>query len=419
MIYGSFISKIILILCSITLQISVSYAQGDGDIQMYYVDAQLHPDAAKRDAIIAGTFNANFREAEPNFIEKSYEVALRKYQLSWGALPQNIITKGKILLFGDSGSRVSALNKRLGLNGQVFDRALAHKIVQYRRAHGLPSGISADNILIESLNRGSQYYIEKISLNKYRAAELPSDLGEKFILVDAANQMLYMYEGDQLKERMRVIVGTVDNPTPMLAGFIRFSVLNPYWNVPSDLVRDRYAQRAIDGGENYINTRGFELLSGWEDDAQKLSYNDVNWNAVKSGKQKLRFRQRPGPGNGMGDIKFMFPNRFGVYLHDTHNEESFTFDRRALSAGCVRLEKPWLLARWLHGERPKTDSDKPEQIVNLTNKVPVYISYFTALPTKSGVSFSEDIYGRDARLSSSLLEDAFVSNDFQDSTLYP
>ncbi len=418
MIYRNFIFKTILILCSINLQIGASYAQGDGDTQMHYVDAQLHPDAAKHDAIIAGNFDASFQEAEPNFIEKSYDIALRKYQLSWGALPQNIISEGAPLSLGDRGDRVSALNQRFGLEGRVFDRALAKKITQYRRAHSLQAGAFADNILIESLNRGSQYYVRKISLNKYRAAELPSDLGEKFILVDAANQMLYMYEDDQLKAQMRVIVGTADDPTPMLAGYMRFSVLNPYWNVPSDLVRDRYAQRAIDGGENYIKTRGFDLFSGWGEDAQRLSYDDVNWNAVKSGEQKLRFRQRPGPGNGMGDIKFMFPNRFGVYLHDTHNEESFALDKRAISAGCVRLEKPWLLAQWLHGERPKTDSNDPEQIINLETKVPVYISYFTAVPIAEGFSFREDIYGRDVRLSS-LLEAVFLPNALQDSTLYP
>lgn len=393
-------------LSSLCMQGEFAYAQS-GDTSMHYIDAQLHPDAAMREAIVSGTFNAEFKAPPPNFIQASFDRALQDYQASWATLPQNKVARGSTLRLGAQGPRIESINQRLGLSGSIFNANLASRIRYYRRTHDLPSGNHIDNILVDSLNLGAAYYSNKISLNQHRAAELPSDLGEKFILVDAANQQLYMYEGQNLVNQMRVIVGTAENPTPMLAGFMRFSVINPYWNVPTDLTRDRYARRVINGGENYLRTRRFEALSGWEDDARILSYSEVDWKAVEAGQRKLRLRQRPGPGNGMGDIKFMFPNQYGVYLHDTHNEAPFKLDSRAISAGCVRLEKPWILSDWLYGRRLQTMGKKPEQIVDLNSKTPVYISYFTAIPkdlTKpsDGFSMRKDIYGRDARLSAAL-----------------
>ncbi len=394
-------------LSSLCMQGEFAYAQYNGDIVMHYIDQQLHPDIAVREAIIAGNFDENFKISPPNFIEASFDKALTDYQNKWAKLPQDKLERGRILRLGARGKRIAKINKRLGLVDDVFNANLANRIRDYRQVHDLPSGNHIDDELIDSLNRGAAYYINKIRLNRHRAAELPSNLGEKFILVDVASQQLYMYEGRNLVNQMRVIVGTADNPTPMLAGYMRYSVLNPYWNIPTDLTRDRYARRVIDGGKTYFMANRFEALSGWEEDAKILSYSEVDWEAVESGKQKLRLRQRPGLGNGMGDIKFMFPNKYGVYLHDTHNETPFKLDDRAISAGCVRLEKPWLLADWLHGKRIESDNSKPEQIVNVEQKIPVYISYFTTIPKNlnspnDGFSMRKDIYGRDVRLRKSL-----------------
>jgi len=381
------------------LQGELLRAQTVGDTSLYYVDDELHPDAAIRAAIINGTFNDNSFVRQSNFIEKNFQMAVTEYEKNWGDLPQNQISFGKTLNIGNSGSRVRALNRRLmGITKNSFDENLGTKIKEYRKAHGLPVGRYADKKLIESLNLGFAHYKRKISVNMHRASELPGDLGDKFILVNAANQQLQIYEGNKVVNQMRVIVGTSRNPTPMIAAFLRFSVVNPYWNIPSDITRDRFAPRALKEGEAYLKSRRFEALSSWKEGAKILSYSQVNWQAIVDGEMTLRLRQRPGPGNGMGDIKFMFPNRFGVYLHDTHNEAPFQLDTRAISAGCVRVERPWELAQWLYGERPKVNSAKPEQIINLENKIPIYINYFTAIPNGNDISFHDDIYGRDARL---------------------
>lgn len=380
-------------------EVFVQPFSGEGDSSLYFVDDALHPNAAIMAAIIAGKFDSNWQESEPNFLEKKFKIALQSYRKSWGALPQNILFSRSILKIGDNGPSVLALQNRLGgTKTDYFDTLLGDKIMQYRAAHNLPAGRHADKKLIDSLNLGFTHYHNIIAVNLHRAQELPRDLGAKYIWVNAANQTLYMIENDIIVDQMRVIVGSPENPTPMLAAFIRYSVINPYWNIPDDLTRDRYAPRALAQGPQYLKDRNFEILSGWENDAKILSYDDVNWQAVITGHEKLRMRQRPGLGNGMGDIKFMFPNRFGVYLHDTHNEASFLSSRRAISAGCVRVQHPWRLARWLYGQKPEADYNMPSQIVNLNEKIPVYITYFTAMPDDNGFSFYDDIYERDARL---------------------
>jgi len=373
-------------------------AQNTNDINTHYIDAELRPDAAIRAAVINGTFDASFIKPQPNFIAKRYQAAVQQYAQSWGSLPQIQISTGGVLHQGAKGHRVAKLRSRLGLQpGTYFDNALAQKISDYRRAHGIARGRHVDTALIRSLNLGFNHHHRLIRVNAQRAAQLPPDLGPRFVLVDAGNQMLYMYEGQRVIGSMRVIVGKAKDPTPMLAGYIRHTIVNPYWNIPPDLVSDRFAPRVLQQGESYLTSRRFEALSGWEEDAQVLSYKDVNWNAVASGAQILRLRQRPGPGNGMGDIKFMFPNRFGVYLHDTPSKALFKKSRRTLSAGCVRIEKPWQLAQWLYGEHPKAVGSAPEQKIPLSNITPVYISYFTAVPTAKGFEFRHDVYDRDKR----------------------
>ena len=363
---------------------------------MHYIDQELRPDAAIQEAVIAGTYNTDFQAPEPNFIARRMQQSADKFSKTWGDLPQIQITKGPVLRTNAEGARVPALRQRLGLGpGTDFDAALAQKISEYRAAHDLPNGSHADDILIDSLNKGHAVYSRIIQANLHRASELPPNLGNRFILVNAANQMLYIYEGDRIIESMKVIVGKPDDQTPMLAGFIRYSIVNPYWNVPPDLVRDRYAPRVIRQGKSYLTTRHFEALNSWETDAKVLDYSAVDWTAVARGDFELRFRQRPGPGNGMGEIKFMFPNRYGVYLHDTPSKALFNKSQRTLSAGCVRVEKPWRLANWLYGSRPAAKGDMPEQKVVLNDEVPVYITYFTTEPTSSGFDFVDDIYGRD------------------------
>lgn len=251
---------------------------------------------------------------------------------------------------------------------------------------------------------GSAAVARQIRANIERARGLPADLGERYILVDAAAQTLWLYDHGRAVDSMPVVVGKDSEPTPVMAGLVRFAVVRPYWNVPPDLVRDGIAPKVLRYGAAWLDSQNMEALSDWSEDARVLSPDEVDWAAVASGQQMLRVRQRPGPHNMMGRVKFMFPNRLGVYLHDTPLRQYFAEKTRTESSGCVRLADAPKLARWLMG--PKADlvgrPGAPETRVDLSRPVPVYILYFTAAPTEHGLSFRRDIYHRDAPLEASL-----------------
>jgi murein L,D-transpeptidase YcbB/YkuD len=243
-----------------------------------------------------------------------------------------------------------------------------------------------------------------ILANLERARALPPELGRRFILVNAAAQRLWLYEDGEPVDSMDVVVGKPSEPTPALAGLIRYAVARPYWNVPADLVQHEIAPKVLRLGPGYLASRDMEALSDWGPDAHVVDPASIDWRAVASGAQLLRVRQRPGPENMMGRVKFIFPNRFGVYLHDTPLRQYFAEKQRTESAGCVRLaHAPELAERLLGGEARRIDeAGPPEAHIDLQQPVPVYIAYFTARPTAQGLVFHPDIYGRDAKLEASL-----------------
>jgi murein L,D-transpeptidase YcbB/YkuD len=227
-------------------------------------------------------------------------------------------------------------------------------------------------------------------------------MGRRYVLVDAASAQLWMVEEGEVVGNMRVVVGRPGEQTPMMAGYIRHLTLNPYWNVPPDLVPRLIAPNVIRRGVGYLDDAGYEVLSDWTANAHPVDPSTIDWQAVVDGTVELRVRQRPGPANSMGRVKFMFPNDRGVYLHDTPNRELFRNDDRRNSAGCVRVEDAATLARWLFGSTPRPDSAAPEQNVDLPEPVPVYITYLTARPENGQITFHNDIYGRDRQLMASV-----------------
>jgi L,D-transpeptidase YcbB len=207
------------------------------------------------------------------------------------------------------------------------------------------------------------------------ARALPMKPASRHILVDAATARLFMYEGDQVVGEMKVVVGKASEATPIMAGLIRFVMLNPYWNIPPDLVRRNVAPKVLSKGVSYLKAKRYQVLSDWTDSPRILDPATVDWDAVASGRTELRVRQLPGKDNAMGKVKFMFPNELGIYLHDTPEKELFHHDERQFSAGCVRLEDAAGLAKWMFGRKPVPRSSEPEQQVNLPEPIPVYITY--------------------------------------------
>jgi murein L,D-transpeptidase YcbB/YkuD len=236
---------------------------------------------------------------------------------------------------------------------------------------------------------------DRIRVNLERARELPP-AAEKHILVNAAQQRLYMYEDGKPVDSMRVVVGKPIYPTPMMAAYIRFANLNPYWYVPPDLASERIAPNVVRLGQKYLDRQGYKVVSDFVANPTIIDPATIDWKAVAAGKLNVLIRQDPGPWNSMGRIKFMFPNNEGIYLHDNPERELFEEASRLYSGGCVRLEGAWRLSRWLFGRDLTWQGAGVEEKVPLAKPVPVYITYLTAVPEGTKIAFFDDVYGRDA-----------------------
>lgn len=241
--------------------------------------------------------------------------------------------------------------------------------------------------------RGDKQAAELLRINLRRTRFLPAS--GRYVLVNTAAQRLYMYDNGQVVDWMRVVVGKPAQQTPMMAAMIRYTAVNPYWNVPPDLAAERIAPNVVKEGLSYLREQGYVVLSDWSEEARPADPSKVNWEDVAAGRIQIRIRQNPGPANAMGRMKFMFPNPHGVYLHDTPNKELLNEAARLFSGGCVRLEDAPRLAKWLYGKPLQIKSRKPEQPIDLERPVPVYLAYLTTVPSGNHVVFFDDIYGKD------------------------
>ena len=233
-----------------------------------------------------------------------------------------------------------------------------------------------------------------LTLNLERARVLPAG-SQRYVLVNAAQQRLYMYENRKPIDSMVVVVGKPKWPTPMLTAYIRYAALNPYWYVPSDLAGEDVGQYVVKFGLKYLDDYGYEIVDDWTPNPTIIDPKTIDWQGVVDGKVDVLIRQKPGPKNFMGRMKFMFPNTFGVYLHDNPRRELFLKSTRYFSGGCVRLEDAARLGRWLFGHDLDWQDAGTEQPVPLSQPVPVYITYMTAMPDGASIAYYDDAYGRD------------------------
>jgi murein L,D-transpeptidase YcbB/YkuD len=232
---------------------------------------------------------------------------------------------------------------------------------------------------------------------------MPADFGSRHILVNVPAFYMAAREGGMPVLEMKVIVGTPENATPIFSGQMETVVFSPYWNVPDSIAEGETAPAAArDPG--FLRRQNIEILRRTGSGTEPVDPASVNWDdpdAIKA----LAFRQKPGAKNALGHVKFLFPNPFDVYLHDTPADSLFARRGRALSHGCVRLERPEELARYILRDKPEWTDGRikeamdagEEKHVALKEKLPVHIVYFTAWPTGDGdVELFDDIYGLDA-----------------------
>ena len=241
------------------------------------------------------------------------------------------------------------------------------------------------------------------ALNMERWRWLPRDLGDRYILVNIPEMRLDVFEGGKVPLSMRVVVGKADTPTPIFHDRMTYLVFSPYWNVPPSIAEGETLP-ALLNDPDFLSRNNMEVVdaSGVVIDPASMDLSDP---------KSFRFRQRPGTSNSLGLVKFMFPNQFNVYLHDTPADSLFERATRSFSHGCVRVEDPVALAEYVLRDQPEWTRERiqeamnagEEQSVKLTSAIPVYLGYWTARVRPDGsVQFRPDVYDIDSRLTARL-----------------
>jgi murein L,D-transpeptidase YcbB/YkuD len=246
----------------------------------------------------------------------------------------------------------------------------------------------------------------RVNLDRWRW--MPDDLGDLHVLVNIPAYALAVREHGTPVLAMRTIVGKPENRTPVFSADMNAVVFSPYWNIPESIA-DLEIAPAIVRDPAYLARQNIEVLRVAGDGATAVDPFDVDWENPEA-LQELAFRQRPGPGNALGHVKFLLPNPYAIYLHDTPADKLFERERRAFSHGCIRLHQPEALAEYLLRSHSGWDTERirtamhsgTQRAVELEEPIPVHLVYFTAWPGDNGVHFFDDVYRYDARQIASL-----------------
>jgi len=233
----------------------------------------------------------------------------------------------------------------------------------------------------------------RLLANLDRVRSLPAK--GRFLLVDSGSSMLTLYQDGQQLDSMKVITGTEELPTPLIASVMYYITYNPYWHAPDHLVRKTIAPNVIHLGLSYFKSHGYDVIDEWSENANVIDPKSIDWKAAAAGKLHLKIRQAPGPLNSMGILKFPFPNPEDIYLHDTPDHSKFALSNRNLSNGCVRVEDAKRLGRWLLGSDPVSPGTEAETRVQLPQGTRIYLTYITAQVRDGKLTYLPDLYGWD------------------------
>lgn len=357
---------------------------------------------------------SEFTPANP--VYRRLRRALAEYRRIGASGGWSDIPAVKGLQEGATGAAVAALQKRLAASGDltnqasspepVFDTALTQAVERFQRRHGLTADGVVGPKTLAVLNVPVEERIDQIAVNMERWRWMPDDLGERYILVNLAGFELDVVDSGSLVLDMRVVVGQPYRRTPVFSDVMTYLEINPFWTVPPRIARRDIVPKAMANPE-YLAAQNIRVFDGWNSGAGEIDPSSIDWSAAASGKTTLRFRQDPGPANALGRVKFMFPNRFNIYLHDTPVRNLFEKTDRAFSSGCIRLERPLELAEYLLADVPGWDragiekaiAEGTTRTVRLATPIPVHLTYSTVWIGEGGtVHFRDDVYGRDGLL---------------------
>ena len=233
----------------------------------------------------------------------------------------------------------------------------------------------------------------RLLANLERVRSIPAN--GRYLVVDAGASTLTLYEDGQKLDSMKVITGTSELPTPMIASVMYYITYNPYWHAPDHLVRKTIAPNVLQLGLKYFSSHKYDVIDEWSESPTIIDPKTIDWKAAAAGTLHLKIRQGPGPLNSMGILKFPFPNPEDIYLHDTPDHAKFALANRNLSNGCVRVEDAKRLGRWLLGSEPVSPGTDPETRVQLPKGTRIYTTYITAQVRDGKLNYLPDIYGWD------------------------
>ena len=376
--------------------------------------------------VLAGSNLADvMNKVEPQYLGyQRTETALQTYlALAAQDHSQPLPDMPKTVKSGDAYSSVQQLGDRLRLlgdlpqsavedpNATTYSEPLVDAVKHFQARHGLKSEGRLDKETIAQLNMPLSARVIQLEDSLERWRWLPADYPQLPVAVNIPGFKLRVFSDDHtVALKMNVVVGkALNHQTPVFAKEMKYIIFRPYWNLPLDIVRAEIVPK-LQKNPRYLAQKGFEATDQNGHIVAAGAVSRAMLAEIKSG--KLLVRQKPGPRNALGLIKFMFPNEFDVYLHSTPAPELFNQSRRDFSHGCIRVEEPAELAAWLLQDQPKWTLDKikaamqsgpDNQQVNLSRPVPVVIVYLTAIVEENGeVYFYDDIYGLDGTLNDAL-----------------
>jgi murein L,D-transpeptidase YcbB/YkuD len=369
---------------------------------------------------ISGAVYEELEKLKPTHrMYRTLKQELARYRATLAETSQINVPTGKSIEPDTHDARIPSLRARLSLSGDLdaaeatssdlYDPVLQAAIRRFQERMGLTADGNIGARTIEELNVSLDARIQQVRVNLDRGRVLLQDLPDEFVVVNIAAYWIYFVRGQEIVWSARAQVGKTYRQTPMFRSAINYLVLNPTWTVPPGILRNDILPAARKDPAS-ITRRGLNVYDG---SGNLVDPHSVDWSKYKSGHIPYTLRQEPGPKNALGRVKFMFPNSYSVYLHDTSASDKFEAGDRAFSSGCVRVDRPLELARLLLADPVNWDDAKigrtveagRTQNVTLPVKVPVLLAYWTAWVDPQGrINFRRDVYGQDAKWAAGLAQ---------------
>ncbi|MBO6494958.1 MAG: L,D-transpeptidase family protein [Roseivirga sp.] len=369
--------------------------------------------------LASGNIEAHFKELEPENV--SYHgllEALKKYREIQKNGGWDLLEAGETLKPQMAGARVTALKHRLSIEGyflmegdpnDMYTQDLSEAVREFQKHHGLEVDGNVGKQTLASLNIPVSSKIAQIRANMERLRWISQDMGDHYVFVNIADFTMKVYRGDTLSYQQNVVVGKPFRKTPVFSDLMTYFVLNPYWTVPPTILFNDVLPE-VKKDINYLKVKNMKVLKG----SEVVDPQTIDWSKLSRSNFPYTIRQDPGPTNALGAVKFMFPNKYNIYIHDTPSKELFNRPDRAFSSGCIRLNKPMGFVDYLITDIPDWNSEKvdntlktgKDKTVMLKRPINVHILYLTAWADDSGVQFRNDVYQRDAAVIEALAESA-------------